>query len=60
MLLACASTASNEAVASLLHVMHLGAVPDTWAPDGSSVRFCAGLNAPARKVYGLARGCSPS
>ena len=40
MLLACAGIASNEAVASLLHVMQLGAVPDTWAPDGSSVRSC--------------------
>ena len=39
MLLACAGAANGEAVASLQHVMQLGAVPDTWAPDGSSVRY---------------------
>ena len=38
MLLACAGNPSREAVASLVHVMVAGAVPDTWAPDGSSVR----------------------
>ena len=38
MLLACAGAASSEAVASLVHVIDLGAVPDTWAPNGSSVR----------------------
>jgi hypothetical protein len=44
MLLACAGAASGEAVASLQHVMQLGAVPDTWAPDGSSVRIAASPN----------------
>ena len=38
MLLACAGNPSREAVAALVHVMAAGAVPDTWAPDGSSVR----------------------
>ncbi len=57
MLLACAGIASNEAVESLLHVMHLGAVPDTWAPDGSSVRPCrspsSSSSAPRYHDHGL-------
>ncbi len=63
MLLACAGIASNEAVESLLHVMHLGAVPDTWAPDGSSVRSCAirfsNLPFLLRIFTNTACGCGP-
>ncbi len=40
MLLACASISSEEAVTSMARLLQAGAVPDTWAPNGSSV--CAG------------------
>lgn len=37
MLLACASISSDEAVTSMARLLQAGAVPDTWAPNGSSV-----------------------
>ena len=41
MLLACASIKSEEAMASITLLLCTGAVPDTWAPNGSSVRCAA-------------------
>ena len=38
MLLACASIKSDESMASITLLLCTGAVPDTWAPNGSSVR----------------------
>ena len=42
MLLACASIPTKEAVASMMKLLEAGAVPDTWAPNGSSV--CTGIS----------------
>ncbi len=39
MLLACAGISSEEALKSISALLEAGAVPDTWAPNGSSVRF---------------------
>lgn len=38
MLLACAGINSAEALKSITALLKAGAVPDTWAPNGSSVR----------------------
>lgn len=38
MLLACAGIRSEEALKSISALLDAGAVPDTWAPNGSSVR----------------------
>ena len=46
MLLACAGDGGGEAVAALRVLLDAGAVADTWAPNGSSVRARPG--APAR------------
>lgn len=39
MLLACAGDGASEAVAAMHALLDAGAVADTWAPNGSSVRF---------------------
>ena len=38
MLLACAGDGSDGAVAAMRALLEAGAVADTWAPNGSSVR----------------------
>lgn len=38
MLLACAGDGASEAVAAMHALLDAGAVADTWAPNGSSVR----------------------
>ena len=38
MLLACAGDGSDSAVAAMRALLEAGAVADTWAPNGSSVR----------------------
>ena len=37
MLLACSGDASADAVEAMQNLLQEGAVPDTWAPNGSSV-----------------------
>lgn len=37
MLLACSGDATSVAVDAMQHLLKEGAVPDTWAPNGSSV-----------------------
>ena len=37
MLLACSGDAGNTAVEAMDYLLQEGAVPDTWAPNGSSV-----------------------
>lgn len=43
MLLACAGVKSADALESIDALLQSGAVPDTWAPNGSSVRDSAYL-----------------
>lgn len=38
MLLACSGDASKTAVEAMDYLLQEGAVPDTWAPNGSSVQ----------------------
>ena len=40
MLLACSGDASTVAVEAMQYLLQEGAVPDTWAPNGSSVSCC--------------------
>ena len=37
MLLACSGDATSVAVEAMQYLLQEGAVPDTWAPNGSSV-----------------------
>ena len=37
MLLACSGDSTNSAVEAMQYLLQEGAVPDTWAPNGSSV-----------------------
>ena len=39
MLLACSGNASEIAVQAMQYLLQEGAVPDTWAPNGSSVSY---------------------
>jgi hypothetical protein len=43
MLLACAGVDSRDALTSIEALLEAGAVPDTWAPNGSSVSSAACL-----------------
>ena len=49
MLLACSGDATSVAVDAMQYLLQEGAVPDTWAPNGSSVSqshvFTSRLNA---------------
>ena len=56
MLLACAGIKSPEAMASISALLAAGAVPDTWAPNGSSVRrgWCLLWQLPALLNWRLA------
>ena len=51
MLLACSGDAGKTAVEAMEYLLQEGAVPDTWAPNGSSVSSLSAFDGVATKLF---------